>query len=78
MKVKSFIASPLVLTRPGEESPLFFYLSITNHDMSSVLIQDMHKVEMLVYFISNVFIGVETRYQKTEKLIVVVIMTRKL
>lgn len=47
--------------------------------MSSVLVQEIHKVEKPVYFISKVLKGAKARYMKIEKLaITVLVAARKL
>lgn len=43
------------------------YLSITDQEMSFVLIQEKDKTEQLVYFVSKVFQGGEARYPKIER-----------
>lgn len=65
-KVKSFFTLPLILTRPREESLLLLYFSVTDQALSSVLFQDMDKVDRPVFFIRKVFIGTETKYQNIE------------
>lgn len=70
-KIKEFLTSPPILTRPKEDSPLIFYLSVTKQVMSSILVQEINKVDKLVHFVIEVFKGVETHYLKTEKLILV-------
>lgn len=58
-RVKAFLMSPPILTFPREESPLLLYLFVTDHVMSSVLVQETNKVENHVYFVSKVFRGTE-------------------
>lgn len=76
MKVKDFLASPVILIRPREESPSLPYLLVTIQVMSSVLIQETNKVERPVYFVSKVFRGNKTHYQKIEKLALAVVITK--
>lgn len=37
--LKSYLASPLVLSRPELEEDLYLYLVVSNHAVSSVLIR---------------------------------------
>lgn len=47
--------------------------------MSSVIVQKINNAEKPVYFISKVFRGVGARYQKIEKLaLVIIVVARKL
>lgn len=59
--------------------PLYLYLFVNEHTLRFVLVQEKNKNEWHVYFVSKVFKVVETKYQKTERLVwAVVITTRKL
>ena len=61
----------------GDE--LILYLSISPTAVNVVLIQDEHKVQKLIYYVSKVLMGVETRYLKIEKLVyALLIAVRKL
>lgn len=47
--------------------------------MSSIIVQKTNNAEKPVYFVSKVFRCVEARYQKIEKLVlVIIVMARKL
>ncbi|XP_058784142.1 uncharacterized protein LOC131658910 [Vicia villosa] len=59
LDVKWFLSSPPILTRPGDNSPLVLYLSVTNYAMSSVLVQEGEDGERPVYYISKVLKGAE-------------------
>lgn len=76
-KIKEFLMLFPILTRSREDSPLLFYLSITERSMISVLVQEIDKAEKPVYFISKMFKGDETRYHKIEKLVLVVVTTTR-
>lgn len=58
---------------PKEDSHLFLYLSITERATSLVLVQEIDKASILMYFVSQVFKGDETCYQKIEKLTLVIV-----
>lgn len=77
--IKIFLTSPPILTRTKEGCPLHLYLSVIDQTMSSVLVHKINQAEQIAYFVSKVFKGVDTRYQKTEKLaMAIVVMARKL
>lgn len=61
-KVKEFLTSLAILTLPKEDPPLLLYLSINEYAMISVLVQEINKVEILVYFVSKMFKSAEARY----------------
>lgn len=62
--LKVFLSSLPILTRPIEGSPLYLYLFVTDHELSSVLVQEKDKVEKNIYFIRKVFRVIEDRYHK--------------
>lgn len=61
-QIKAFLSSLLILHRPSKNAILFFYLAISNNDMSTVLVEDSDAGEKPVYFVSRVFKGAELRY----------------
>jgi hypothetical protein len=62
-----------------EGKPLILYLAVSEHALSSVLVQEVEKEEKPVYFVSRVFRGVKSRYQEIKKLaLAVVVTTRRL
>jgi len=76
-RVKTFLSSLPVLHRPSTGAILFLYLSITSNAMSSVLVQASNSGEKPIYFVSKVFKGAEIRYEKTEILALVVVITAR-
>jgi hypothetical protein len=57
-----------VLTRPDPGKPLIVYLTVIDEAVSAVLVKEVDKVQMPVYFISKALQGPELNYQKLEKL----------
>ncbi|GAU45985.1 hypothetical protein TSUD_401250 [Trifolium subterraneum] len=67
-KLKVFLASPPILTRPEQGKTLYLYLAVSEKALSSALVQEVGGEEKLVYFVSITLRGAETRYQKIERL----------
>jgi hypothetical protein len=76
-KLKEFLASPPVLARPQQGAPLLLYLAVSDHALSSALVQEIEGEERPVYFVSRTLRGAELRYQKLEKLSLAVIVTAR-
>lgn len=78
LKLKEFLAMPPILTKP-DLGTLYLYLSVTDQVVSAVLVQEIGKDQQPIYFVSTVLHGVETRYQKIEKLdLALVVAARRL
>lgn len=78
LKLKEFLAMPPILTKP-DLGTLYLYLSVTDQAVSAVLVQEIGKDQQPIYFVSTVLHGVETRYQKIEKLdLALVVAARRL
>lgn len=77
LKLKGVLVPPPILSRLIEGLSLYLYLSITNQAMNSLLIQEMEKIEQLLYFVSKVFKGIEAWYQKIESFDLAVVVTVK-
>ena len=58
----------LILTRPEEGDVLEQYLSVSDEVVSSVLINEVDRVQRPIYYVSKVLQGAETRYPEMEKL----------
>ncbi|GAU32939.1 hypothetical protein TSUD_153560 [Trifolium subterraneum] len=76
-KLKAFLASPPVLSRPKQGTPLTLYLAVSENAMSAALVQEEDGEERPVYFISRIFRDAESRYQNIEKLSLAVIVTAR-
>jgi hypothetical protein len=62
-KLKSFLASPPILTRLEEGNTLYLYLAVSDNALSSTLVQEIKGEEKPIYFVSRTFKGAEARYQ---------------
>lgn len=77
LKLKGVLVSPPILSRLIEGLSLYLYLSITNQAVNSLLIQEMEKIEQLLYFVSKVFKGIEAQNQKIETIALAFVVTVK-
>ena len=78
-QVKKFLATLPILTKPEPGEDLLLYLSISNWAISLVLVKNERCEQRPIYFTSKVLQGVETRYQKIEKVaLAVVTIARRL
>ena len=62
VKLKDYLASPLVLCKLELGTPLRLYFSVTEKAISLVLLQEQDQVQKSIYFISKVLQGPEVRY----------------
>jgi len=79
LEVKEYLSRPLVMSRPEANLPLLLYIAVTEHAISSVLVQERNGVQRPIYFISRLLHGKESRYPMPEKVaLAVVVSARKL
>nr|XP_025685323.1 uncharacterized protein LOC112786123 [Arachis hypogaea] len=76
-ELKQHLTTPPILQRPETGKPLYLYLSVSNHAVSSVLVTETGRKQSPVYFISRVLQPTETRYPKIEQLAVALITTAR-
>ncbi|XP_072052109.1 uncharacterized protein [Arachis hypogaea] len=76
-ELKQHLTSPPILQKPETGNPLYLYLSVSNHAISSVLVTETGKKQNPVYFISRVLQPTETRYPKIEQLALALITTAR-
>ena len=62
-KLKVYLATPPILTRPEAGETLYLYLVASQRAVSSVLIREENDVRKPVYFTSQTLQGAELRYQ---------------
>ena len=51
-RLKEYLSQPPVLSRPEKGRPLQLYITVTEHAISSVLVQDREDKQYPVYFVS--------------------------
>ena len=57
-----------MLMAPDSREDLFMYLSVSDHEVSAVLLRDQG-IQQPVYYISKTLVDAETRYLPLEKLV---------
>ena len=77
IRLKEYLANPLVLCKPLSGTPIRIYFAITNRAISSVIVQEKGRVHKSVYFVSKMLQGPETRYQAIKKSALVVVFTAR-
>ncbi|KAK3001955.1 hypothetical protein RJ639_020249 [Escallonia herrerae] len=78
-KLKEYLTSPPLLSKPIPGEDLFLYLAISESAVSAVLIREQDERQLPIYYVSKVLQGAEQRYQNTEKLaFALLIAARKL
>ncbi|XP_015964974.1 uncharacterized protein LOC107488716 [Arachis duranensis] len=76
-ELKTLLTTPPILRTPETGKPLYLYLSITNHAISSVLVTKTDKQQHPVYFVIKTLQGAEARYSKLEKLAFALVVTAR-
>ncbi|XP_025618967.1 uncharacterized protein [Arachis hypogaea] len=76
-KLKTLLSSPPVLQRPEVGKPLYLYLSVSNHSISSALVVETGRIQQPVYFVSRVMQPTEQRYPKIEQLALALVVTAR-
>ena len=61
VELKTFLATPSVLTHPQQCVLIFLYVSVIDKAMSFVLVKEKENNEKLVYFVNKVFKGAKLR-----------------
>jgi hypothetical protein len=67
-ELKKYLSSPLLLSSPEPNEPLFLYLAISERAVSVVVIRTKNAIQCLVYYTSKTMTDVETRYLPLEKI----------
>jgi hypothetical protein len=77
------LKSPLILTALTPEEPLLLYISVTTQVVSAALVVEREepersqKVQRPVYFVSEVLSDSKTHYSQMQKLVYVILMTKR-
>jgi len=75
LKLKEYLANPLVLCKPQLGTPLRLYFAVREKEISSVLLQEHDLVQKSIYFVSKMLQGPEVRYQAIEKATLIVVFS---
>ena len=70
--LKEYLASPQVLCKPQPSTPLNLYLAVIDQPISSVLVHEWDQFQKPICFVSEVWQGLEERYQVPEKTALVI------
>ncbi|CAL8167742.1 unnamed protein product [Prunus armeniaca] len=77
--LKTYLTSPLMLSKPIPCEDLFIYLAVSNIVVNLTLIQEELRAQHLVFYTSKALIDAETHYPKMERIILsLVVSARKL
>lgn len=76
-ELKQILMEPPILTRPVEEETLYLYLAVAKETLSVVLIRETEVGQKPIYFVSKVLQGRDTRYEKTEKVALALVMAAR-
>ena len=78
-ELKHYLSNPSLLSPSKEGEDLFLYLAVSVTAVSAALIREENKVQLLVYYVSQAFQGVEARYSPIEKItFALIVASRKL
>jgi hypothetical protein len=67
-EIKEYLSKPPVLVPPQQDKPFYFYLSVGDTSIASVVIQVHDGKERVVFYLSRRMLDAETRYPDIEKL----------
>ena len=67
-ELKRYLSSPPLLSPSKEGENLYLYLAMSASAVSAALIREEGKKQLPVYYVSQAFQGVESRYQRIEKI----------
>lgn len=76
-KLKKYLGSPLLLSKPVPDEVPHLYLAISNHPISSMLVKQEGTLQKLVYYISKILHDAKTGYLRLENVYTLVISARR-
>ncbi|XP_027338057.1 uncharacterized protein LOC113851996 [Abrus precatorius] len=76
VQYKHVLAAPPVLIKPTPNQEMIVYLAVSDHAISSVLLQETPEPNP-VYFVSRTLQGPESRYQLMEKVVLALVYTAR-
>ena len=66
-RIKTYLSSPPCLSVPCPGEPLFFYLAVSEHVVSAVLVRETHEGQKPIFFVSKTMNEMESRYFPLER-----------
>ncbi|KAL5740687.1 hypothetical protein ACOSP7_029569 [Xanthoceras sorbifolium] len=76
-ELKSYLAEPLMLSKPQNGETLYLYLAVSTVAVSSALIQEEDGIQRAVYYVSKALTDPETRYTEVEKIVLALITSAR-
>lgn len=78
-ELKRYLSNPPLLSPSKERENLFLYLAVSATAVSTALIWEESKKQLLVYYVSQAFQGAEAKYPRIEKIsFALIVALRKL
>ena len=77
MELKQYLSSPPILSSLLPDEVLFMYLAVSEVVVSAMLFHEENKKRMLVFYVSRIFLGAETRYSVVEKMVLALVNAKK-
>jgi len=74
-ELKEYLSRPLVLSRPEVGILLQMYITVTEHAINSVLVQEKEGAQRPIYFVSRLLRVAEKRYPTLEKTALSIVIT---
>ena len=65
--IKAYLSTPPCLSIPNPEESLFLYLAVSDHAVSSVLVQELGQEQKPIFFVSKAMDETELRYLPLKK-----------
>ncbi|WZZ61282.1 hypothetical protein YC2023_061389 [Brassica napus] len=79
LEFKAYLTTPPLLSKPLLGEVLLLYLTLSEHAVSAVLVQEEGTKQLPIYYVSKALLDAETRYSHLEKLaLALLVATRKL
>ncbi|KAK0593489.1 hypothetical protein LWI29_037564 [Acer saccharum] len=75
--LKTYLKSPLLLSKPKDNETLFIYLAVSDTAVSAVLVKEEDSNQYPVYYVSKTLLDAETRYSRLEKLAIAFVMAAR-
>ncbi|XP_011101733.1 uncharacterized protein LOC105179797 [Sesamum indicum] len=76
-ELKEYLTKPHLLANPKEEETLLLYFGISENAVSSVLVREEAGNQNLIYYVSKMLQGVESKYSEIEKLALALVVTAR-
>ncbi|KAK4403111.1 hypothetical protein Sango_1051800 [Sesamum angolense] len=76
-KLKEYLASHPLLTKPKDEETLYLYLATSRGAISAVLTREEGRDHLPVYYVSKTLQGAEEKYPSIEKLAFALVVTAR-